>query len=213
MPLDLGVARPSTPQARSHGAATVCRASRAAPGPCRRGRKVAQSGSVWGVFRAPVHHVNRGGVRGSEIRRWSPAIVHRTGLGTVKEQREGGLPAISIYNMFAAGRRRRSPAMALRSRHAKDLEIFRRRNGPRPREAGSQSSRWTSAPLTAGTHLAMRWTQGKDSSRRARANSPAWRDAGRKFKGGPARGWSIRPTRFSGRHARCRWRRAAWVAK
>jgi hypothetical protein len=114
MPLGLGNARPPTLPVRSHDAAMTCRASRAALGAAPGGRKVAQSGSISGVFRAPVHHRIRGGVRVRHIHRWSSVTCHRALLDPVPEPR--GLtagpapPHSTLYDILAEHLRRRRPA-------------------------------------------------------------------------------------------------------
>jgi hypothetical protein len=93
MPLGLGVAQLPTHKARSHDAATAYGISRGVRGPRRGGQKVAQSGTVSGVFRASVHHLSRGPVRGRYIHHSSWAMCHDDRLVRLRQQRGGSLRA------------------------------------------------------------------------------------------------------------------------
>jgi hypothetical protein len=83
MPRGFGRALPPAPQARSHDVTTACGTNRVARKSPRGRKKVAGSGRIRVVFEHPCTCCTRGGMMGRHIRRRSPAIGHRTGLGTV----------------------------------------------------------------------------------------------------------------------------------
>jgi hypothetical protein len=131
MPLDPGMSRPPTLQARSHDAARACRACRGARRPRRVARKVAQSGRIRGIFRASVHRWNRGGVRGRHVHRWSSETCHRDHLDPLPQQRGGTASRAPLYILrhFRRASLALQPSYGLKSLHVEDLRCGRRRNG------------------------------------------------------------------------------------
>jgi hypothetical protein len=105
MPLGLGIARPPTLRARSRDVATACLAGRGAHGPRRGARKVAQSGMFSAFFRASVHMVYTGAVRGatSVVDRLSSAIVPSWVRSRSSGKRDCGLSQSTTWSPTAVG--------------------------------------------------------------------------------------------------------------
>jgi hypothetical protein len=87
MPLGFSTARTGTHQVRSADAETTYRSSIPTRKAHRECRKVAQSGSVSGVFRASVHRWKLTVSGSRDLRRWSSGSCRRAGIGRVRGSR------------------------------------------------------------------------------------------------------------------------------
>jgi hypothetical protein len=161
--LGSGTARPPRPQVRSHDAATVCQASRAARGPPRGGPESGTKWHVSGPFSSVRTPVLRRGCEGPR----HPSLVVRARPSyrpRFARCAEGGWTAGPASFLYSAPSGRRSPASPPgsrpRSRRAEDLRcgrLLRRRTvggGVRGiRGRGSLSTVGACAPV-AVTHRA-----------------------------------------------------------